>query len=82
MCTCTVYTLYTCTCTLYYTYVIVVNLFSLLKDFDIAGEYDSMIPDTECLKIMSEILTELMIGKFKIKVICMLRHTCLCTCMC
>ena len=50
------------------------SLFCLLKDFDIAGEYDSMIPDTECLKIMSEILTELAIGKFKIKVIYMLQH--------
>ena len=26
-------------------------------DFDIAGEYDAMIPDAECVKIVHEILT-------------------------
>lgn len=28
-------------------------------DFDIAGNYDSMLPDAEVIKIMDEILTEL-----------------------
>ncbi|XP_071402826.1 histidine--tRNA ligase isoform X3 [Centroberyx affinis] len=39
-----------------------------LKDFDIAGQYDPMIPDAECLKIVHEILSELDLGEFRIKV--------------
>ncbi|XP_018417414.1 PREDICTED: histidine--tRNA ligase, cytoplasmic-like isoform X5 [Nanorana parkeri] len=39
-----------------------------LKDFDIAGQYDPMIPDAECLKIVHEILSELELGVFSIKV--------------
>uniref|UniRef100_A0AAX7SHR1 histidine--tRNA ligase n=1 Tax=Astatotilapia calliptera TaxID=8154 RepID=A0AAX7SHR1_ASTCA len=39
-----------------------------LKDFDIAGQYDAMIPDAECLKIVHEILNELDLGDFRIKV--------------
>lgn len=38
------------------------------QDFDIAGQYDAMIPDAECLKIVHEILSELDIGDFRIKV--------------
>ncbi|XP_069052220.1 histidine--tRNA ligase isoform X1 [Lepisosteus oculatus] len=37
-------------------------------DFDIAGQYDPMIPDAECLKIVHEILSELQLGDFLIKV--------------
>lgn len=37
-------------------------------DLDIAGNYDAMIPDAEVLKVIDEILTELEIGQFKIKV--------------
>ncbi|XP_023273605.1 histidine--tRNA ligase, cytoplasmic isoform X2 [Seriola lalandi dorsalis] len=37
-------------------------------DFDIAGQYDAMIPDAECLKIVHEILSELDLGDFCIKV--------------
>ncbi|KAF7235471.1 Histidine--tRNA ligase, cytoplasmic, partial [Varanus komodoensis] len=37
-------------------------------DFDIAGQYDAMIPDAECLKIVHEILSALQIGDFLIKV--------------
>ncbi|KAM5299511.1 histidine--tRNA ligase, mitochondrial-like isoform 1-T1 [Ctenodactylus gundi] len=37
-------------------------------DFDIAGQYDPMIPDAECLKIMYEILSGLQLGDFLIKV--------------
>jgi histidyl-tRNA synthetase len=37
-------------------------------DFDIAGEYDPMIPDAECVKIVNEILTAVDVGKFVIKV--------------
>jgi len=37
-------------------------------DFDIAGAYDAMIPDAECVKIVKEILTSLEVGKFVVKV--------------
>lgn len=37
-------------------------------DFDIAGEFDAMLPDAECIKIAAEILTALDIGNFVIKV--------------
>ncbi|CDQ77432.1 unnamed protein product [Oncorhynchus mykiss] len=37
-------------------------------DFDIAGQYDPMIPDAECLKIVHEILSDLELGDFRIKV--------------
>ncbi|XP_077680661.1 histidine--tRNA ligase, cytoplasmic-like isoform X6 [Eretmochelys imbricata] len=39
-----------------------------LKDFDIAGQFDPMIPDAECLKIVHEILSMLQLGDFLIKV--------------
>lgn len=39
-----------------------------LQDFDIAGQFDPMIPDAECLKIMCEILGSLQIGSFLVKV--------------
>uniref|UniRef100_A0A4X2LLC9 histidine--tRNA ligase n=1 Tax=Vombatus ursinus TaxID=29139 RepID=A0A4X2LLC9_VOMUR len=38
-----------------------------LKDFDIAGHFDPMIPDAECLKIIYEILNALQLGDFLIK---------------
>ena len=37
-------------------------------DFDIAGDYESMLPDAECVKIVSSILTDLNIGSFTVKV--------------
>eukprot|EP00123_Amoebidium_parasiticum_P012522 comp21414_c0_seq1/m.29508 comp21414_c0_seq1/g.29508 ORF comp21414_c0_seq1/g.29508 comp21414_c0_seq1/m.29508 type:complete len:523 (-) comp21414_c0_seq1:391-1959(-) len=37
-------------------------------DFDIAGEYDPMIPDAECLRIAAEVLSSVDIGDFTIKV--------------
>ncbi|XP_074068913.1 histidine--tRNA ligase, cytoplasmic [Macrotis lagotis] len=37
-------------------------------DFDIAGQFDAMIPDAECLKIICEILSALQLGDFLIKV--------------
>uniref|UniRef100_A0A452IAQ7 histidine--tRNA ligase n=1 Tax=Gopherus agassizii TaxID=38772 RepID=A0A452IAQ7_9SAUR len=37
-------------------------------DFDIAGHFDPMIPDAECLKIVHEILSMLQLGDFLIKV--------------
>uniref|UniRef100_A0ABI8ABP9 histidine--tRNA ligase n=1 Tax=Felis catus TaxID=9685 RepID=A0ABI8ABP9_FELCA len=37
-------------------------------DFDIAGQFDPMIPDAECLKIMCEILSGLQLGDFIIKI--------------
>ncbi|KAL5276657.1 HARS family protein [Megaselia abdita] len=36
-------------------------------DFDIAGTYDPMLPDAECVKIVSEILDALDIGDYVIK---------------
>lgn len=38
------------------------------KDFDIAGQYDAMIPDAECVKLVSEILSQLDLGEYIIKV--------------
>jgi len=43
-------------------------LVNVLQDFDIAGQYDPMLPDAECLKIAVEILSELEIGNFSVKV--------------
>ncbi|XP_068021795.1 histidine--tRNA ligase, cytoplasmic-like [Melanerpes formicivorus] len=37
-------------------------------DFDIAGQFDPMIPDAECLKVIHEILSDLQLGDFIIKV--------------
>ncbi|XP_046395364.1 histidine--tRNA ligase, cytoplasmic isoform X2 [Ischnura elegans] len=37
-------------------------------DFDIAGQYDAMIPDAECVKVATEILSSLELGDFVIKV--------------
>ncbi|EHA99512.1 Putative histidyl-tRNA synthetase, mitochondrial [Heterocephalus glaber] len=37
-------------------------------DFDIAGQFDPMIPDAECLRIIYEILSGLQLGDFLIKV--------------
>ncbi|CAG0893428.1 unnamed protein product [Darwinula stevensoni] len=39
-----------------------------LKDFDIAGQYEEMLPDVECVKLIDEILTALKLGDFVIKV--------------
>merc|ERR1712032_188443 len=36
-------------------------------DFDIAGAYDPMIPDAECVKIVQEILSAVDVGPFVIK---------------
>lgn len=37
-------------------------------DMDIAGTYDKMLPDSECIKIIAEILTKLDLGDFLIKI--------------
>ncbi|GBM09483.1 Histidine--tRNA ligase, cytoplasmic [Araneus ventricosus] len=37
-------------------------------DFDIAGQYNDMVPDVECVRIMKEILSDLDIGDYVIKV--------------
>jgi histidyl-tRNA synthetase len=37
-------------------------------DFDIAGNYDAMIPDAECVKIIVEILDKLALGQYKVYV--------------
>lgn len=36
-------------------------------DFDIAGAYDPMLPDAECVKVVTEILSSLDIGDFDVK---------------
>jgi hypothetical protein len=38
------------------------------QDFDIAGQYDAMVPDAEILKIICEVLEALKIDDFTIKV--------------
>lgn len=38
------------------------------KDFDIAGQYDAMVPDAECVKIVKDILNSMEVGNFAIKV--------------
>ncbi|XP_065265966.1 histidine--tRNA ligase, cytoplasmic isoform X2 [Emys orbicularis] len=45
-----------------------IKRYHIAKDFDIAGQFDPMIPDAECLKIVHEILSGLQIGDFLIKV--------------
>jgi histidyl-tRNA synthetase len=42
--------------------------FCCWQDFDIAGQYDPMIPDVECVRVVSEILASLQLGDFIIKV--------------
>jgi len=37
-------------------------------DFDIAGQYDPMVPDAECVRIVAEILRSLQLGGFVVKV--------------
>ncbi len=37
-------------------------------DFDIAGDYDPMIPDAEIIRIIDEVFTELDVGEFVIKI--------------
>merc|ERR1712223_545272 len=37
-------------------------------DFDIAGSYDPMVADAECVKIVKDILNSMDVGKFAIKV--------------
>lgn len=39
----------------------------ILQDFDIAGTYDAMLPDAECVKVVSDILKSLDIGDYVIK---------------
>ena len=40
----------------------------LLQDFDIAGDHDPMIPDAECVRVIYEVLSELGLKHFIIKV--------------
>ena len=39
-----------------------------MQDFDIAGHYDAMLPEVECLKIVNEVLKKLEITQFCIHV--------------
>ncbi|XP_035919439.1 histidine--tRNA ligase, cytoplasmic isoform X1 [Anopheles stephensi] len=36
-------------------------------DFDIAGTYDPMLPDAECVKVVCEILSDVGVGEFVVK---------------
>jgi histidyl-tRNA synthetase len=38
------------------------------QDFDIAGQYDIMLPEAECLRIVVEVLSSLDIGSYSIKI--------------
>ena len=40
----------------------------LRQDFDIAGTYEAMLPDAECIAIACQVLESLEIGDFTIKV--------------
>ena len=42
---------------------------NFFQDFDIAGQYDPMLPDAECIRIVVEILKSLDIGDFVVKVL-------------
>lgn len=37
-------------------------------DFDIAGSYDRMLPDSECVKIIADVLEKMQVGEFEIKI--------------
>lgn len=43
------------------------HFFVTFQDFDIVGTHDPMLPDVECVKVMSEVLKSLDIGEFVIK---------------
>lgn len=65
-----------CKCSNYYTKnlsKLVGLLLTIFQDFDIAGQYDPMLPDSECLRIIYEALKSLELGPFTIKV----NHRCL-----
>lgn len=48
--------------------IFIIFLIIFFKDFDIAGQYDLMVPEAECLKIIDEVFTQLDIGNYQIKV--------------
>ena len=45
------------------------SAYILFQDFDIAGQYDPLIPDAECIKVVAEILSKLELGNYSIKVL-------------
>uniref|UniRef100_A0A7E4VLT9 histidine--tRNA ligase n=1 Tax=Panagrellus redivivus TaxID=6233 RepID=A0A7E4VLT9_PANRE len=36
-------------------------------DFDIAGQYDLMVPEAECIRVVDEVMTQLDLGDFEIR---------------
>lgn len=42
-------------------------IFLFLKDFDIVGSHDLMLPDVECIKVLVDILKSIDVGEFVIK---------------
>lgn len=47
-------------------FIILLSLISM-QDLDIVGVYDPMLPDAELVKIISEVLNEVDVGKFMIR---------------
>lgn len=45
------------------------SAYILFQDFDVAGHYDPLIPDVECIKVVAEILSKLELGNYSIKVL-------------
>lgn len=41
--------------------------FTISQDFDIVGAHDAMLPEIECVKVVSEVLKSLDIGEFIIR---------------
>ena len=51
-----------------YKFYFIIKIFLIFKDFDIAGVYDKMLPDSECVKMISDILKKMDIGDYQIKI--------------
>lgn len=47
--------------------ILINYIYIFFKDFDIAGQYDPMIPDVECVRVVSEALQVLDLGPYLIK---------------
>jgi histidyl-tRNA synthetase len=61
-----------CSCVMCARNVMLLTLTDLGQDFDISGQWDTMIPDAELLSLLCTILTRLEVGEFTIKVRLML----------
>lgn len=43
-------------------------IYCVEQDFDIAGTFEAMLPDAECIAVACEVLESLGVGEFTIKV--------------